>query len=234
MMKVPQHIAIIMDGNGRWAKLKGRARIEGHRAGIRAVRDIVTACGELGVKYLTLYSFSIENWKRPKHETRALMILLKTFLRRELKEMMENKVRLNAIGHLNDLPNNVRSTLYDVIDKTKNNLGLQLNLALSYGGRAEIIDAARGIAEDALKNKIDLQKLDEALFSDYLYTKKVPDPDLLIRTSGELRISNFLLWQISYSEIWVTDTLWPDFNRKELVQAIQDFSKRDRRFGEVR
>lgn len=233
-MKVPQHIAIIMDGNGRWAKLKGRARIEGHRAGIRAVRDIVTACGELGVKYLTLYSFSIENWKRPKHETRALMILLKTFLRRELKEMMENKVRLNAIGHLNDLPNNVRSTLYDVIDKTKNNLGLQLNLALSYGGRAEIIDAARGIAEDALKNKIDLQKLDEALFSDYLYTKKVPDPDLLIRTSGELRISNFLLWQISYSEIWVTDTLWPDFNRKELVQAIQDFSKRDRRFGEVR
>ena len=233
-MKVPQHIAIIMDGNGRWAKLKGRARIDGHRAGIRAVRDIVKACGEWGVKYLTLYSFSIENWKRPKTEIRALMILLKTFLRRELKEMTENRVRLTAIGRLQDLPNEVRRELDFVVDKTKNNTGLQLNLALSYGGRAEILDATRSIVGDILNHKLDHKDLDEATFSSYLYTKNVPDPDLLIRTSGELRISNFLLWQISYSEIWVTETLWPDFNREELLKAIENFSKRERRYGAVR
>lgn len=230
-MNIPQHIAVIMDGNGRWAKARGRFRIEGHRAGIKTVRQIVRACGELGVRFLTLYSFSIENWKRPQREVRALMVLLKTFLKRELKELMENNVRLRAIGRIQDLSPDVRRELQNVIDQTKNNSGLNLVLALNYGGRAEIIDAVHHAVSDVLKKKLSLEDLDEARFAKYLYTLDIPDPDLLIRTSGELRVSNFLLWQISYSEIWVTDTLWPDFNRDELLKAIEDYSKRNRRFG---
>lgn len=232
-MNIPQHIAIIMDGNGRWAKSKDSPRIEGHRAGIHVVRDIVKACGEWGVKYLTLYSFSIENWRRPGSEVKALMLLLKTFLRRELPELMKNQVRLMAIGRLGQLPEGVQKELKRTIEKTKNNTGLSLVLALSYGGRTEIIDATRRLMEEALRNQISPEKLDEHLFSKYLYTADIPDPDLLIRTSGEMRVSNFLLWQISYSEIWVTDTLWPNFTREELKKAMSDFSGRQRRFGGI-
>lgn len=232
-LTVPRHIAIIMDGNGRWAKARGRTRIVGHRAGIKTVRDIVRACGEWGIQYLTLYSFSLENWKRPAREVRALMALLRFFLRKELPELMKNRVRLGAVGRLEDLPKGVLTELKETIEKTKLNDGLRLNLALSYGGRAEIVDAARRIVKEVVGGKLQEHDIDEALFSRHLYTADIPDPDLLIRTSGELRISNFLLWQISYAEIWVTETLWPDFSREELLTAIRDFSKRERRFGAV-
>lgn len=230
-MKIPVHIAIIMDGNGRWARTKGRPRIEGHRAGINTVREIVKACSQIGVKYLTLYSFSVDNWKRPSREVAALMRLLQFFLRREIKMLNENNVRLTAIGRLIDLPLGVRKELNYVSEKTAKNTGLNLNLALSYGGRTEIIEAIRRIGQDLKNNNIKIEEIDEKSFSNYLYTKNIPDPELLIRTSGELRVSNFLLWQISYSEIWVTKTLWPDFDKKELLEAIEDFSKRQRRFG---
>jgi len=229
--KVPQHIAIIMDGNGRWAKQKGKPRIEGHRAGIHVVREIVRACGELGVRFLTLYSFSIENWSRPRQEIQALMLLLKRFLRSELKELMSNDVRFMAIGRIKDLPKSVQDELARVTEKTKNNRGLTLVLALSYGGRAEITDAVKEIALQAAGEKISPDDINEEMISSHLYTRQIPDPDLLIRTSGEMRVSNFLLWQISYSEIWVTQTLWPDFNRNELNLAIEEFQRRERRFG---
>lgn len=229
----PTHVAIIMDGNGRWARTKGLPRIEGHRAGIGVVRDIVRACGEWGISYLTLYSFSMENWRRPAMEVRALMQLLKRFLRSELPELMSNAVRLNAIGRLDDLPSDVRGELIRTMDLTRENKGLRLNLALSYGGRAEILDAVRSLCKDCVHGRIMVDEIDDDLFSRYLYTKEMPDPDLLIRTSGELRISNFLLWQISYAEIWVTETLWPDFTRDELRRAFDEFSKRERRFGKV-
>lgn len=228
---IPQHIAIIMDGNGRWAKQKGKARIEGHRAGIHVVRNIVRACGELGVRYLTLYSFSIENWSRPRQEVQALMLLLRRFLKSELKELMSNDVRFMAIGRIKDLPKAVRDELSSVTEKTKNNRGLTLVLALSYGGRAEIVDAVKEIAAKAISSMVNLDDIDEKMISEHLYTLNIPDPDLLIRTSGEMRVSNFLLWQISYSEIWVTQTLWPDFTREELEQAIEEFQRRERRFG---
>ncbi len=233
LMNIPQHIAIIMDGNGRWAKARGRLRIAGHRAGIKSVREVVQACGEWGVKYLTLYSFSVENWKRPRSEVSALMSLLKRFLRSELAELMKNGVRLQTIGRTTDLPLPIRRELQSVIRETKDNKGLTLVLALSYGGRAEIIDAVQEIAKEVLKGDLKLEKIDESVLASHLYTRDIPDPELLIRTSGEMRVSNFLLWQISYSEIWVTETLWPDFNRDELWKAIEDYSKRNRRFGGV-
>ncbi|MBI1883700.1 MAG: isoprenyl transferase [Chlamydiae bacterium] len=232
-IKIPEHIAIIMDGNGRWARAKGWPRLEGHRSGIQAVRDVVRACGQWGVKFLTLYSFSAENWKRPGDEVKGLMFLLKTFLKMELNELMKNRVRLMAIGRLDQLPADVRKELASSIEKTKNNSGLSLVLALSYGGRSEIVDAVRRVADDIKSEKLQSSAIDETSFSNYLYTQGIPDPDLLVRTSGELRISNFLLWQISYAEIWVTETLWPDFKRDELWKAIEDFSRRQRRFGEV-
>jgi len=229
--KLPGHIAIIMDGNGRWAKKKNLNRISGHIKGIDAVREIVTACRELGIKVLTLYAFSIENWKRPKEEVTALMGLLKEYLTQERKEMVQNNIRLSAIGRIEDLPLDVQSTLKETIKKTEPCSGMVLNLALSYGGRSEILHAVQSIISDFQKGKIKPEEINPQGFSRYLWTHGIPDPDLLIRTSGELRISNFLLWQIAYTELYVTETLWPDFDRKELIKAIADYQSRERRFG---
>jgi len=229
--KLPQHIAIIMDGNGRWAKKKHLNRISGHIRGIDAVREVVTACRDLGIKILTLYAFSIENWKRPTDEVAALMGLLKEYLLKEGEEMLQNNIRLCAIGRLDDLPADVQETLRETIKKTKRCDGMILNLALSYGGRSEILHAVQGILLDFQKGRIKPEKLTFQTFSQYLWTRGIPDPDLLIRTSGEFRISNFLLWQIAYTELYVTETLWPDFDRKELLKAIADYQSRERRFG---
>jgi undecaprenyl diphosphate synthase len=220
-----------MDGNGRWAKKKSLSRISGHMKGVDAVREVVTACRELGIKVLTLYAFSIENWRRPKDEVAALMGLLKEYLLKERKEMLQNNIRLCVIGRLEDLPPDVRDTLKETIQVTEHCNGMILNLALSYGGRAEILHATKGIVSDLQKGKIKLEEITEQRFSQYLWTWGIPDPDLLIRTSGELRISNFLLWQIAYTELYVTETLWPDFDRKELLKAIADYQARERRFG---
>jgi len=229
--KLPKHIAIIMDGNGRWAKKKLLNRISGHTRGVDAVREVVTACRELGIKVLTLYALSTENLKRPKDEVTALMRLLKEYLLKEREEMIENNIRLCAIGRLEDLPADVMGTLQETIKKTGHCDGMVLNLALSYGGRAEILHAAKGIISDLRTGKITLEEIAEQRFSQYLWTWGLPDPDLLIRTSGEFRISNFLLWQIAYTELYVTETLWPDFNREELLKAIADYQSRERRFG---
>ena len=229
--KLPHHIAIIMDGNGRWAKQKSLSRIRGHMKGIDAVREVVTACRELGIKILTLYAFSIENWKRPKEEVSALMTLLKEYLLKEIEEMLENNIRLHAIGRLEDLPRDVQQTLRETMKKTQDRTGMILNLALSYGGRSEILQAVQRILRDGQKGKIAPEEISFRKFSDYLWTQGMPDPDLLIRTSGEFRISNFLLWQIAYTELYVTETLWPDFNREELLKAILDYQSRERRFG---
>jgi undecaprenyl diphosphate synthase len=229
--KLPHHIAIIMDGNGRWAKKKNLSRISGHIKGVNAVREIVTACRELGIKVLTLYAFSIENWKRPKDEVAALMGLLKEYLFKEGEEMIQNNIRLSAIGRLEDLPLDVRKTLNETIKKTERCDGMILNLALSYGGRSEIVHATQAIVSDFQKGKIKQEEINLQCFSQYLWTRGIPDPDLLIRTSGEFRISNFLLWQIAYTELYVTETLWPDFDRKELLKAIADYQSRERRFG---
>jgi len=229
--KLPKHIAIIMDGNGRWAKKKLLNRISGHIRGVDAVREVVTACRELGIKVLTLYALSTENLKRPKDEVTALMGLLKEYLLKEREEMIENNIHLCAIGRLEDLPSDVRGTLQETIKKTEHCGGMILNLALSYGGRAEILHAAKGIISDLREGKMKPEELTEQRFSQYLWTWGLPDPDLLIRTSGEFRISNFLLWQIAYTELYVTETLWPDFNREELLKAIADYQSRERRFG---
>jgi undecaprenyl diphosphate synthase len=229
--KIPQHIAIIMDGNGRWAKKKALNRISGHSKGVDAVREVVTACRELGVKVLTLYAFSIENWQRPKDEVAALMGLLNEYLLKEGEEMLEKNIRLVAIGKLEDLPSEVQKTLQETIRKTSKCDGMVLNLALSYGGRSEILRAVQGIISDFEKGKIKPEEITSQRFPDYLWTRGIPDPDLLIRTSGEFRISNFLLWQIAYTELYVTETLWPDFDRKELLKAIADYQSRERRFG---
>lgn len=229
--KLPKHIAIIMDGNGRWAKKKLLNRISGHIRGVDAVREVVTACRELGIKVLTLYALSTENLRRPKDEVTALMGLLKEYLLKEREEMIENNIRLCAIGRLEDLPSDVRVTLQEMIKKTEHCDGMILNLALSYGGRAEILHAAKGIISDLREGKMKPEELTEQRFSQYLWTWGLPDPDLLIRTSGEFRISNFLLWQIAYTELYVTETLWPDFNREELLKAIADYQSRERRFG---
>jgi undecaprenyl diphosphate synthase len=229
--KLPHHIAIIMDGNGRWAKKKLLNRISGHIKGVNAVREVVTACRELGIKVLTLYAFSIENWRRPAEEVNALMGLLKEYLQKECAEMVRNNIRLNTIGRVEDLPLDVQTTLRETMEKTKSCDGMILNLALSYGGRSEILHAVQGILSDLQKGKIKLEEMTVQRFHEYLWTYGIPDPDLLIRTSGEFRVSNFLLWQIAYTELYVTDTLWPDFDRKELFKAIADYQSRERRFG---
>jgi undecaprenyl diphosphate synthase len=230
---LPRHIAIIMDGNGRWAKRRGLPRIAGHRAGITAVREAVEGCASLGVDYLTLYTFSVENWNRPGTEVRALMSFLRQTLRNEVRRLDDNNVRLRAIGRIGDLPDAVRAELARASDSLKDNSGLTLVLALSYGGRAEILDAVARIERDGRRAQAPAARLTEAGFRTYLYAGDVPDPDLLIRTSGEMRISNFLIWQTAYSEIWVTDVLWPDFRRKHLYQGVIEYQKRERRFGGI-
>ncbi len=231
--RLPRHVAIIMDGNGRWAKLRHKRRVEGHRAGIAAVRDTVETSARLGLQVLTLYAFSMENWKRPKTEVATLMGLLKHYLRSELQTLLKNNIRFKVIGRPEDLPRDVQGELERGMERTAANTGLLFNIALNYGGRAEITDAARRLLKDILANGRDPSKIDESTLSSYLYTAGQPDPDLLIRTSGELRISNFLLWQIAYAEIWVTDVLWPDFRRRHLLQAIVDYQKRERRYGGI-
>ncbi len=230
---LPCHIAIIMDGNGRWAKKRILNRIEGHKKGTDVVRVIVRTCSEIGISFLTLYAFSTENWQRPKTEVAALMFILKNFLESEQKEMMDNNIRLNAIGQIEKLPENVRQILHKTINLTKKNTGLILNLALSYGSRSEIVRMVRKIAIKTKEGKIDPDLITPELVSDFLYTKAMPDPDLLIRTSGEMRISNFLLWQIAYAEIFVTKTLWPDFSKQEFLQILKHYQSRERRFGKV-
>lgn len=230
---LPRHIAIIMDGNGRWAKDRGLPRIAGHNEGINSVREVTRECGQLGIEVLTLYTFSIENWSRPKNEVSALMNLLLKTIRKEIDELHKNNVRLSMIGHTEDLPVGPRKGLMEGVKKTKNNSGLNLNLALSYGGRTEILDAIKAISRNIQSGKIGIEDIDESLVSDYLYTKGKPDPDLLIRTSGELRISNFLLWQMAYTEIYVTPIYWPEFRRKELLKAVESYQKRERRFGRI-
>jgi len=228
---LPSHIAMIMDGNGRWAERRGLDRIEGHRAGRESVRDVVRVCGELGLKVLTLYAFSVENWKRPRKEVLALMRLLRDTIYEEIDELNDNNVRLNAVGRINGLPISSRRSLHKGIESTSHNTGLILNLALNYGGRTEIIDAVRSIAYRVQSGEIEPGDIDESVIEGNLYTAGIPHPDLLIRTSGEMRLSNFLLWQMAYTEIWVTDVLWPDFRRGHLYQAIESYQSRERRFG---
>ncbi len=229
--RLPRHVAIIMDGNGRWAKEKSLKRINGHIKGVDAVRAVVTASREIGIRYLTLYAFSMENWKRPRGEVEALMDLLYDYLIRELEEMLENDIRLNAIGELETLPQRVYERLLTTVKETSHCQGMTLTLALSYGGRAEIVHAVNSIISDLENKKITRESVSVDSFSSYLWTGDLPDPDLLIRTSGEFRISNFLLWQMAYTEIYVTETLWPDFGKKQLLEAILDYQTRERRFG---
>ncbi len=230
--RLPAHIAIIMDGNGRWAGQRRLPRVAGHKAGIGPVRQTVETCARLGVKVLTLYAFSIENWKRPRAEVETLWRLLRFYLRQELPDLQKNDIRLQAIGRLEALPPQVRRELDSVVDATSANRGLVVNLAINYGGRAEIVDALNAILDMArIEGSIGSLKLDEEMISTNLYTASCPDPDLLIRTSGEMRISNFLLWQIAYAELYVTGTLWPDFTRTDLLQAVLEYQKRDRRYG---
>ena len=231
--KLPAHVAIILDGNGRWAKKRLLNRISGHEKGSETVRTIVRACREIGISYLTLYAFSTENWQRPKTEVEALMTLLKKFLQSEREEMVENNIRLRAIGQLDRLPTKVRKELDQTMTATREQTGMNLILALSYGGRAEIVRMVQEVAEKIKRGTIDSQAVNEGLISDHLYTRDIPDPDLLIRTSGEMRISNFLLWQIAYTELFVTPTLWPDFSKEEFLQILKDFQVRVRRFGTV-
>lgn len=231
--EIPNHIAIIMDGNGRWAKKRGLPRVAGHKRGVDTVREIVEACAEIGVKFLTLYTFSTENWKRPKDEVSTLMRLLLNSLRDRVNELNDNDIRLTTIGNINALPDAVRKQLEFDIKRTKNNKKMVLNLALSYSGRWEMLEAIKKIADSTAEGKIKSKDIDEKLVSSFLTTKDIPDPDLVIRTSGEFRVSNFLLWQIAYSEFIITETLWPDFSKADLYDAIKIFQKRERRFGKV-
>jgi undecaprenyl diphosphate synthase len=231
--RLPRHVAIIMDGNGRWARLRHKRRVEGHRAGIASVRDVIETSARLGLQVLTLYAFSVENWKRPKSEVSTLMSLLKRYLRLELATLLRNNIRFQVIGRMEELGPDVQSELERAMRDTRHCSGLLFNIALNYGGRAEITDAVRRLVGDVLSNGRDVERIDERMISAYLYTAGQPDPDLLIRTSGEMRISNFLLWQIAYAEIWVTDVLWPDFRRRHLLQAIADYQKRERRYGGI-
>ena len=230
---IPKHIAIIMDGNGRWAKVHSLPRIAGHKEGIVSVRAITKICGDIGVKHLSLYTFSSENWRRPKNEVKALMRLLLLTIRREIKDLNKNNVRLTTIGNMGDLPDDARKGMEEGLKITEKNSGLNLILALSYGGRQEIIKMVQSIARKALNGEIEPEKISEDNIVNELDTAKIPDPDLLIRTGGELRISNFLLWQIAYSEIYVTDIYWPEFREKELLDAVADFQARERRFGHI-
>ncbi|MCP4346357.1 MAG: isoprenyl transferase [Desulfobacterales bacterium] len=231
--KIPSHVAIIMDGNGRWAKKRLLNRVRGHETGMEVVRNIVRASREIGISVLTLYAFSTENWQRPKTEIAALMALLRKFLKTELNEMLDNNVRLHTIGQTGRLPDDVRDKLRETMSLTGHNDGMVLNLALSYGGRAEIVKMVREIAEKAKHGKLDPDLITTELISEHLYTKGMADPDLMIRTSGEMRISNFLLWQIAYAEIFITDTLWPDFTREEYIRILKEYQNRERRFGKV-
>jgi undecaprenyl diphosphate synthase len=231
--EIPKHIAIIMDGNGRWAKKRGLPRVAGHKRGVDTVKEIVEACAEIGVKFLTLYTFSTENWKRPKDEVSTLMRLLLNSLRDRVNELNDNDICLTTIGDTESLPIAVRKQLEFDIERTRNNKKMVLNLALSYSGRWELLEAIKQIANSTVEGKIKIEEIDEKLVSSYLTTKNIPDPDLLIRTSGEFRVSNFLLWQIAYSEFIITETLWPDFSKFDLYDAIKIFQKRERRFGKV-
>ncbi len=231
--RIPKHVAIIMDGNGRWAKKHGNERIYGHQHGVKSVKNVVEEASRIGVKYLTLYAFSTENWNRPKYEVDALMSLLVSTIHSELKLLNDNNVSLGAIGDLDSLPSDVRKELNDAIEVTSKNDGLKLILALSYSSRWEIINAVKNIAKDIKTNKIDVTDINEELFSDYLTTKGIPDPDLLIRTSGEIRLSNFLLWQLSYTEFYFTEKLWPDFGKEDFLNAIFAYQNRERRFGKT-
>ncbi len=232
-LKIPRHIAIIMDGNGRWAKERGLPRTEGHRRGADSVEAIVEACGELGVEFLTLYAFSTENWKRPKTEVAALMKMLQHFIKTKTPRMMKQNVRLQAIGRLHDLPQACQKQLHHSIEQTSQNTGLTLILALSYGAREEIIDGIKSLLDSVEGGHLDKGMIDADVFSKHLYTRYYPDPDLLIRTSGEMRLSNFLLWQLSYTEFHITSVLWPDFRKPALLDAIAEYGRRDRRFGGV-
>jgi len=231
--RLPQHLAIIMDGNGRWAKQKGKLRVFGHEKGSKAVKQVVECCAELGVKNLTLYAFSTENWNRPKLEVQMLMKLLISSLKKEIKTLQKNNIKLNAIGNLNDLPSKVYKELMDVIETTKSNTNLTLTLALSYGSRDELVNAVKQISIKVKNNIISPEKIDESVINLHLYTQNLPDVDLLIRTSGEQRISNFLLWQIAYAELYFTEVLWPDFTKNDLFEAIVNYQKRERRFGKT-
>ena len=230
---LPHHVAVIMDGNGRWARNQGKHRVQGHRSGVKSVREVTEAAAELGIDYLTLYAFSTENWNRPREEIDALMSLLVTSLNSETKTLMKNNIRLLVIGDLKSLPVNVLKKLNSVIEKTNQNTGMSLVLALSYSARWEIVNAAKKLAEDVKSGEISVKDIDTSLFNNYLNTSDIPDPDILIRTSGEYRISNFLLWQIAYSELYFTDTLWPDFRKDEFYKAILSFQNRERRFGKT-
>jgi undecaprenyl diphosphate synthase len=231
--RLPRHVAIIMDGNGRWARRRHKPRVEGHRAGITSVRDVVETSARLGLEVLTLYAFSVENWKRPKAEVSTLMGLLKRYLRMELDTLLRNNIRFRVIGRQEELPEDVQEELARGIDKTRDQTGLLFNIALNYGGRAELVDAVKSLTAELIAAGRGSEAVDECGLAAHLYTAGQPDPDLLIRTSGELRVSNFLLWQIAYAEIWVTDVLWPDFRRRHLLQAISDFQKRERRYGGI-
>ena len=230
---LPRHVAIIMDGNGRWAQARGVPRLMGHRAGLGSVREAVRGCVALGIEVLTLYTFSTENWKRPRREVQALMGILRQSLKRERRELRENNVRLQVIGKAEDLPAAVRETIEDTQRHLESCTGLLLNLALSYSGRVEIVEAVRRLLLDQRTHPVPARQVDESLLASYLYTAGLPDPDLLIRTSGEMRISNFMLWQLAYTELWITPTLWPDFQRRHLYQAVADYQGRERRFGRV-
>jgi undecaprenyl diphosphate synthase len=227
--RLPSHIAVIMDGNGRWAAQRHLPRVEGHRAGIESVREVVEGSARLGIQVLTLYAFSVENWKRPAAEVSTLMLLLKRYLRSELNTLLRNNIRFKVVGRVEELARDIQHELRAAEEKTATNGGMLFNIALNYGGRAEIVEAARRIAADGVPP----DQIDESRFASYLYTAGQPDPDLLIRTSGEMRVSNFLLWQIAYAEIWVTDTLWPDFRQQHLLEAIVAYQKRDRRYGGI-
>lgn len=230
---LPEHIAVIMDGNGRWAKRRGLPRIVGHQKGVDALKNLLRCCDDWGIKSLTAYAFSTENWGRPINEVEFLMTLFERVLRRELAEMMKEDVKIRFVGNLSALPLSLQKEIDYSMEQTKNNKGIKFNIATNYGGRQEILHACRAIASQVKQGKIDLNDIDEQLFENHLYTSGLSSPDLLIRTSGEMRLSNFLLWQMAYSEIYVTNTLWPDFNRKEFHQALLNYQQRDRRFGKL-
>lgn len=231
--KIPNHIAIIMDGNGRWARSKGQPRIFGHKNGVNSVREVIEGCGEIGISYLTLYAFSTENWKRPKIEVKTLMSLLVSSLKKELKSLQKNNIKLNTIGNLNDLPEKAQKELSEVIKKTENNTALTLTLALSYGSRDEIVNVIKNLSKKVVNNELGVEEINENVINNHLYTFSLPDVDFLIRTSGEKRISNFLLWQIAYAELYFTDTFWPDFRKEHLFNAILEYQNRERRFGKT-
>lgn len=231
--KLPKHIAVIMDGNGRWATQRGLTRTEGHKEGIESVRDILKACSQIGIQYLTVYAFSLENWKRPSSEVGILMTLLEYYLKHELEELNKNNVRILTIGKTSSLPKAIQKQLHLAIEKTKENTGITLTLALSYSGRWDIVRAVQMITLDVRRGKVSPEDITDELFSTYLQTNQIPDPDFLIRTSGEVRLSNFLLWEMAYGEIYVTDKFWPEFRRNDLYEALTDYCQRERRFGKT-